>query len=250
MSNYMTENEKNELRSKIFYAAAKMFLERGYCNTTTRSLADYAGVNVSTMNRQFGSKENILCELIYYVMRGQFRIARELTEKVTEDMILYYAVETSLQLYMAESDEAVRELYLTAYSLPHASEIIHRAVSKLLLPKAFSIYLPGLSSEEFYQMEIASGGIIRGYIGIPCTPIFPMERKVERFLDAVLRVYHVPEEKIRQAVDFVNQYDLETIAKRTIASLLQALENHDIRPDKSFSADQGDLQIIPKEEII
>ncbi len=250
MSNYLTEQERNALRSKVLYGAAKLFLEKGYSNTTTRGLAEYSGVNVSAMNRQFGSKENILCELIHYVMNGQFHIARELTEKATEDKLLYYAIETALQLHMAESHEAVRELYLTAYSLPHASELIHRAVSNLLLPKVFSAYLPEMSPEDFYQLEIASGGVIRGYIAVPCTAAFPIEQKVAHFLDAALRIYHVPEERIREAIDFVKQYDLGSIAKQTIASMLQELEKWDTHFTESFPADQGDLQTISKEETI
>lgn len=250
MSNYLSEEEKNAIRSKVLYAAARLFLERGYSNTTTRGLADYAGVNVSTINRQFGSKETILCELIRYVMNGQFRTARELAETATDDMVLYYALETALQLHMAECGESIRELYITAYSLPHTSELIHRAVAESLLPKVFSAYLPGMSPENFYQLEIASGGIIRGYISLPCSDAFPIEQKVAYFLDAALRVYHVPEEEIREALDFVKQYDLKTIAKQTIASMLQALENRDFHSAKSFSADQGDLQTILEEETI
>ena len=241
MANYLSEEEKNALRSKVFYAAAKMFLEHGYSNTTTRGLADSAGVNVSAMNRHFGSKENILCELIRYVMIGQFRVAREHTEPKTEDMVLYYAFETALQLYMAESQESVRELYLTAYSLPRASELLHRAVAESLLPKVFSPYLPGWSTEDFYQMEIASGGIIRGYISVPCTPDFTVEQKVEHFLDAALRIYHVPDEKIREAIAFVKQYDLKAIAEHTVESLLQTLEKRDALSGKSFAAEQEHL---------
>lgn len=202
------------------------------------------------MNRQFGSKENILCELIRFVMDGQFLKARELTAHTTEDEVLFYALETALQLYMAESDEAVRELYLTVYTLPHTSELIHRAVAELLLPKVFSAYLPGLSLEEFYELEIASGGIIRGYISVPCSSVFPMEQKVAHFVDAALRVYHVPEEKIREALDFVKQFDLETIAKNTIASMLQTLETWNGQGIPVNPTDQTDPKNTQKEETI
>ena len=250
MSNFLSEDEKNAVRSKVFYAAAKLFLERGYSNTTTRGLAEYAGVNVSAMNRHFGSKENILCELIRYVMKGQFRTARELVKDATEDEVLYYAVETALQLYMAESEEAVRELYVTVYSLPRASQLIYREVSEILLPKVFSAYLSEASAEAFYRMEIASGGIIRGYLSLPCGPEFPVEQKVARFLDAALRVYHVPEEKIREAIDFVSRYDFKTIAKQTVASMMEALEKRYDQFKSAHPAGQGDLLTIPKEESI
>ena len=77
-----------------------------------------------------------------------------------------------------------------------------------------------------------------------------MEEKVAHFLDAALRVYHVPEEKIREAVDFVGRFDLKTLAKQTIASLLETLEKQHAQFVSAHPAGQGDLLTIPKEESI
>lgn len=248
MSNILSQEERRMLQSKVYHAAAKMFLERGYSHTTTRALAEEACVNVSAMNREFGSKENILCGLVQYVLDGQMNTARKLIQGKTEDMVLFYAVETALQLSMAEISEAVRDLYLTAYSLAHSSELIHKAVASYLLPKVFGAHLPGSDPELFYELEIASGGVIRGYIGVPCSPEFTLEQKIERFLDAALRIYHVPEEKIREAIRFVKQFDLEPIARDTIDSMMHALEDQD-RPERgTFAISHGNH--LPKEENI
>lgn len=247
MANYLSKQERMTLRLKVLHAAAKMCLEQGYSHTTTRALAECAGVNVSAMNREFGSKENIFCGLVRFVLDGQFSAAWKLIEGKTEDMVLFYAVETTLQLYMAESSEAARDLYLMAYSLPYASELIHKAVSGSLLPKAFGKYLPGSDQETFNQLEIASGGVIRGYIGVPCSPEFTIEQKAECFLDAALRIYHVPEDKIREAIGFVKQFDLEAIAQSTIDSMLRSLEDPDYPLCvQMFHMDQADPQHMPQ----
>ena len=242
MSNCLSNQERMLLQSKVFHAAAKMFLERGYSHTTTRALAECAGVNVSAMNREFGSKENILCGLVQYVLDGQLNAARKLIQGKTEDMVIFYSVETALQLNMAESSEAVRDLYLTAYSMARSSELIHKAVAEALLPKIFGTYLPEFDPALFYQLEIASGGIMRGYIGVPCSPDFTIEQKTERFLDAALRVYRVPEDRIREAIGFVKQFELGSVARHTIDSMMRALED----------PDQPEIQLIsnhtPKEE--
>ena len=256
MSNYLSDEARLEIRSKVFRSAAKLFLERGYSSTTTRGLAEASGVNVSTMNREFGSKENILCGLVRYVMAGQFSAARKLIAGKTEDPVLFYAVETALQLYMSECGEGIRNLYLTAYSLPRSVEVIHTAVSETLLPMTFGDYLPEIAPEEFYLYEIASGGIIRGYIGIPSSPEFTPEQKVEHFLDASLRVYHIPEDKIREAIGFVKQLDMQTAAKENIAELLRALEDPNHPDLMMLFADQTNPQHLsgknhsPKEETI
>lgn len=248
VSNYLSKEEKLVIQTKVCQAAAKMFLERGYSHTTTRALAEAAGVNVSAMNREFGSKENILCTLVQYVLNGQYRTAWELIRGKTEDMVIFYAVETALQLHMAESSEAVRDLYLTAYSLAHSSELIHRAVSNELLPKTFAAYLPEPDPRMYYELEIASGSIIRGYIGVPCSPEFTVQQKIARFLDVSLRIYRVPEEKIRECIEFVTQFDLETIARDTIESMMRELEDPEQLELRLFAMPH--VNQLPKEERI
>lgn len=248
MSNYLSEQEKRALQSKVFHAAAKLFLEKGYSRSTTRQIAKCAGVNVSAMNRHFGSKENILCGLVRFVLSGQMQTARKIIGEKSDDMLLFYAVETALQLYMAESGESIRELYLAAYSQPHSSAMIYEAVSEVLLPKVFAEYIPGKRKEDFYRLEIASGGVIRGYIAVPCSPGFTIEQKTAQFLEASLRIYHVPEDKIQEAIGFVKQFDLQTIARNTIVSMLHSLED----PAAGVFAKQQIIQEndTPKEETV
>lgn len=224
MSNYLPEAERAAIRPKVLHAAARMFLEEGYAHSTTREIARRAGVNVSNMNRYFGAKENILCELVDYVLEGQMLTANTLLAGRTEDPVLFYAAETTLQLYMAEHSEAVRELYSVAYSMPHSSERIHWAVTELLVSKIFRESYPDYTREDFYELEIASGGIIRGFMMEPCSEEFPMEHKVQRFLETSLRVYRVPEEKIREAIAFVGQFDFPAVAAQAISGMLAHLE--------------------------
>jgi len=212
-----------KVREKTLYAAAELFLEKGYTETTTRGLAQKAGIDVSSMNRAFGCKENILCELVAYVLQGQFDAITALLKGVTDDRILFYAAETTMQLYMAESDESIRNLYLAAYSMPHSIDIIHRIITEKL-EKIFKSHLPHLQTRDFYELEIASGGVMRSFMARPCDMYFTMERKVNRFLETTFRIYQVPDEKIREAIDFVQRFDFLQIAKSTINHMLKYLK--------------------------
>ena len=223
MANYRTEKEKREFRRRVLFSAAKLFLEQGYTQTTIREIAKYAEVNVSTMNQFFGSKENILADLVKHVLEGQFAATAELLKGKTEDKVLFYAAETSLQLHMAESGEHVRDLYAAAYSMPKTSEMIQHTITGKL-EEIFKESLPHLETKDFYELEIASGGIMRGFLTIPCDMYFTMKRKVARFLETTLKIYDVPEEKIKEAIDFVSDFDFETIAKETINNMLAFLE--------------------------
>lgn len=218
--NGMTAGE--QIRGKTLHAATKLFLEKGYSNATTREIAKHAGINVSAMNRAFGSKENILCELVNYVLEGQFETADRMVSGITMDPILYYAAETTLQLYMAESNENIRDLYAAAYSLPKTSEIIQHTITGKL-ERIFREHLPQLETKDFYELEIASGGIMRGFMARPCDMYFTMERKIACFLRATLLIYEVPKEKIQEAIAFVSQFDYPTIAAQTVQSMIGSL---------------------------
>lgn len=216
----------DEFRYKVLLAAARLFLEKGYSQSTTRGIAEAAGVNVNTMNQFFGVKENILCELVKYVLESQFNAAKEMIAGKTEDKILYYATETILQLYLAESSEHIRELYAAAYSLPATSHYIQHTITEKL-EVIFKEQLPNLETKEFYKLEIATGGIMRGFMTIPCDMWFTMDQKVEAFLQTTLKIYDVPKEKIDEAIRFVKQFDYPVLVQSTIHSMLERLEKRE-----------------------
>lgn len=217
---------KDDLRSKVLHTAARLFLEQGYTATTVRGIADASEVNVSAMVRALGSKENILCELVEYVLEGQFAATQQFLKGVTDDPVLFYAAETTLQLHMAESSEQVRDLYAAAYSLPESSALIMQNITGKL-QRLFAAYQPGLEAKDFYEFEIATGGIMRGFMTVPCDLYFTMERKVRRFIECTFRIFKVPEEKAEEAIAFVAQFDFRRLAQQVVEQLLDRLENEE-----------------------
>lgn len=215
--------QMGKVREKTLFAAAELFLEKGYTKTTTRGIAQKAGIDVSSMNRAFGCKENILCELVSYVLNGQFETISVILKGVTDDRILFYATETTMQLYMAESDESIRNLYLAAYSMPHSIDIIHQTITEKL-EWIFKAHLPHLITRDFYELEIASGGIMRSFMARPCDMYFTIDRKVKRFLETSFRIYQVPDAKIQEAIEFVQQFDFPAIVNSTVERMLHYLK--------------------------
>ena len=211
-------------KSKLLHIAAKMFLEQGYYKTTLRELADEAGVAYSSLVNIFGSKEGMLSELVAYVLECQFDATEKLLSGITDDKILFYAAETTLQLYMAESHEHIREMYSVSYSLSETSKIIYDTITHKL-EKIFAEHLPELETKDFYCLEIASGGIMRSFMTVPCDMFFTMDMKVRVFLESTFRVYCVPEDKIAEAISFVKGFDFSLIAEKVIENMLGYLES-------------------------
>ncbi len=218
------ETKKHELhKERILYIAAKSFLEVGYGASTYRGIAAAAGTTYGSIQYLWPNKEDLLSELVKYVLDGQFDAAARFLDGKTDDKLLFYAVETTMQLYMAESSESVRSLYAAAYSMPKSAAVIQSAITEKL-EDIFESYLPSLNPRDFYMLEIASGGIVRSFMTVPCNTWFTMDMKVKAFLEATLRVYQIPQQKIDEVVAFVQQFDFVELAKQTIDSLYRYLE--------------------------
>lgn len=221
-----TPEELAEAQRLVLHTTAISFLESGYEQTTLRKVCAKSGLDLNAVIRAYGCKENILLELVKHVLKNQFEEAKRLIDGKTDDPIFFYATETTLQLYMAESHEHIRELYAAAYSLPNTTDYIQHTITGKL-EAIFKKHLPNLETKDFYELEIASGGIMRNFMLVPCDMYFTMDRKVKRFLETTFRVYQVPDEKISETITFVSQFDFASLAKNIIDKMLNDLKKQE-----------------------
>ena len=112
-------------QQKVLRAAVALFLEKGYTRTTTGEIAKAAGIGQSSFFHVFPSKEALLLELVKRMFSGQFALAGQHSGE--QDPVLLYAVETALQLHIAELTEPLRELYVMAYPLPSIAAYLQKA---------------------------------------------------------------------------------------------------------------------------
>ena len=218
------KREKKDTKSLVLHAASKLFIERGYHNTRIKDIANEAGVSYNEVFRILQDKETILCELVGLVLECQFETSKELLKDITDDKLLFYAFETVLQLHIAESKEHIREIYSVSYSLMNSSKVIYKTITSKLMD-VFKDHLPHLEEKDFYELEIASAGIMRGYLSIPCDMYFTMKRKVRKFLETTFKIYDVSKEKIEDAIEFVSKFDFNEISLNVINNLFKYLES-------------------------
>ena len=164
------------------------------------------------------TKENILTELIGHVLSKQKLDAIEIVGDITDDRLLLYATEKVLQLHLAESSEQMRELYTMVYSIPKAWDIIKQS-NAIRLKNVFGESHPELALSDFYELEIAAGGIVRGYLSTPCDMYFTMDHKVSRLITSIFKVFDVSEEEISKTLEFISQFDFDELAQDTLNSL-------------------------------
>ena len=208
-------------KKRILTVCVKLFLEKGYKKTTMAEIVEKANVSYSSFQIIFRAKDGVLTELVAFMFSNQFAMARGAAGEHLPPVYVY-AVETAIQMTLTELNENLREIYIEAYTQKEASEYIFRETAKELYG-IFSSYLPELTPRDFYDMEIGSASIMRGYMAHPCDEELTLEKKLRLFLTMTLRAYNVPQEELEQAICFVEGLDIRAISERVMQELFKAL---------------------------
>ena len=208
-------------KKRILTVCVRLFLEKGYRKATLAEIIDKAEVSYSTFQNIFHAKDGVLTELVAFMFSNQFAMARSATGAKLPPVYIY-AVETAIQMTLTELNENLREIYIEAYTQKEASEYIFRETAKELY-RIFGAYLPELTERDFYEMEIGSASIMRGYMAHPCDASLTLEKKLRLFLSMSLRAYNVPQEELEQVIGFVEGLDIRTISEQVMQTLFQAL---------------------------
>ena len=208
-------------KKRILTACVRLFLEKGYKGTTVAEILREADVSASTFQNIFHAKDGVLVELVEFMFGSQFRMARQMAGQELPPVYVY-AAETAIQMTLTELNENLREIYLEAYTQPEAAEFIHQNTSSELY-RIFSPYLPGYTESDFYELEIGSAGIMRGYMARKCDKYFTLERKLRRFLVMSLSAYKVPEAEQERVLAFVAGLDVRKRAEQVMHQLFAAL---------------------------
>ena len=228
-----------QTKKRILQACVRLFLENGYRQTTMQQILKEAQVSSSSFQNLFRSKDGVLLELVEFMFENQFRMARTVTGAELPPVYVY-AVETALQIALTELNENLREIYLEVYTQQRPLAYIQQATAGELY-QIFGPYQPGLTAQDFYELEFGSAGLMRGYMANPCTAEFTLERKLNKFVMLALRGYRVPEEEVQQVLAFLAGLDIRGIAGKVMEELFRRLAMHyEFSPDGLLPRDKSE----------
>lgn len=210
------------MKRKILSASAKIFLEKGYAGTSSKMVSDLVGVSNGSPFFHYGNKEGVLLEMVKWMFAGQFRTAEQLLGDVSDPLMLY-GMETSLQMHIAELSEPLRELYVTAYTLPLTSAYINEGMVEKL-SAIFSDFLPGAERKDWFACELATAGIMRSYTTVPCTADYPMAEKLRNYLSCCYKIFDVPKERYEPVIERVARIDLTETARSIIDETVREVD--------------------------
>ena len=147
-----SSSQKSEnTRARIMEAASQLFIEKGYAGTTTRSIAERAGVNEVTLFRHFGSKDKLAKAIMDQF--GGLAIAEDLEGYLSgdyhRDLTLIGGV---LMNVMNERADSMRMAICEAGNFPGFREVVAenpRQLQKMLA--------------RYFQRQMRAGQIETGH---------------------------------------------------------------------------------------
>lgn len=208
-------------RRRILSTCVRLFIEKGYREATMAEIIREADVSASTFQNIFRNKSGVLFSLTEFMFQNQFGLAHSIVGDDPSPALLY-AVETSLQIALADISEHLREVYLEAYTCPETVEYINRNLSAQMFKMFQEIDLEA-SPQAYYELSIGTAGIMRSYMSVSSSPLFSLEQKVFRFLQMSLRAWNIPQQEAARCIEFVQALDIRTLATQALDRLIHAL---------------------------
>lgn len=226
-----------QTRAQVLRYAVELFLEQGYQETTLDQIAERIDRTKGAVLRAYPDKESILYALVTHMFRVQFSTARSLLGEKA-DPLLVYCVETAMQLHICELGEPLRDLYTSAYTLPTTSDFIYRSTAQELR-LIFGKYLPDAAQSDFYELDLVSGGVMRGLMARKCDMYFTIEKKITLFLQCALKIYDVPAQERETVIPQVLAMDLAAMARSTVENTVRlAQAGFDMETLRASAADE------------
>jgi len=191
MKNSKPSPESDQTKTRIMDAAAELFSERGYAGSTTRAIAELAGVNEVTLFRHFGTKQNLAKSIMDQF--GGLAISENLEESLSGDYQHDLTLIGQIMLkVMTERNHAMRMAICEAGQFPEFQEVVRQNPRQLR--QMLARYLKGqmkrgnirqghpeVLAQAFLGMFF-SYTVLKGFLGDSLQPEVGSEEIVSQFV--------------------------------------------------------------------
>lgn len=206
--------KESPTRLAIIQVATELFFEKGFSETTAANVCRKADIGTGNLTFYFPTKEHILDVLIKMMCDYQWKMIEEATDE-GKSSLLAYCLELATMAAISEENAQMHDCYVSAYSHPMTLESI-RANDLEKVKQVFGQFCPDWTEEQFIEAEAIVSGI--EYATLMTTKhSASLPVRIEGVLDAIMRLFNVPEELRKTKVKKVLAMDYCAIGQRVLA---------------------------------
>ena len=179
----------NTTKNEIIQVATKMFLEKGYSNTSIKAIGDELGISSGHVMFYFPTKEHLLEVLVEMMCEYQWQIFRENAAEGNTSL-LCVCLELLVMAVIGEENMHLRDLYTAAYTNPLPLAYIRKNDAERA-KMVYQEYCKDWNEEQFTEAEILASGIEYAiYTAEPGRG--SMEVRIRGALNSIMMIYNVP----------------------------------------------------------
>ena len=218
----MACRERFQTKLEIIKLASEMFLTQGYTVASTKKMAAELDISVGNLAYHFPTKEHLLAELTTRLCDYHLIVMEaEIDEGRTS--LLSYLLELTSMMAICEENEIAKDLYTSVYKHPMSLKLIRQSDTEKV-KHVFAEYCPDWTDEDFALTENAVSGLEYASLMRENAEDVPLDRRVEKTLNVVMKAYNVPEEIREQKLRKVLSLDYRRIGRQLIAGFTEYVE--------------------------
>ena len=215
----------NAIKMAMVRVANRMFLERGFSNTSVKAIADELGISTGHITFYYPTKEHLLAILVEKLCEFQWQMMNYVVDE-GKTSLMAICLELVAMAAICEENEIAKDFYLSSYTNPMCLEIIRKSDTHRA-KEVFGEYCTGWNEEDFAEAETLVSGI--EYATLMTTPASAsLEVRIAGALNQIMTLYNVPEEVRKMKIDKVLAMDYERIGRRIFTEFTEYIdsENH------------------------
>ena len=198
----------------VLQLASRRFIENGYTKTDKLAVAKELGISTGNVNFHYPTKEHLFVAFVEELCDFQWRLI-DLFEHEDKSPLLALCIEFATMCAAAEENEAIRDIYLSAYRSPLSLAVIRENDTKKTR-QIFSEFNPDWTDEQFEIMENLYSGIEYGVFSALGNTGQSLDLIVATGIDSILRLYNVPEDLRNQKIEKIIAMDYRSLGRKIL----------------------------------
>ena len=210
--------KRNTTRLEVVRVATRLFLERGYSQTTIRAIAQELGMSPGHLMFYFPTKDHLLAVLVDMLGDFQWKLMKRVTDEgATQLMAICFEMTTMASA--CEESEIARDFYLSSYTSAITLDMI-RKNDTARAREVFADFCPNWSETQFHEAETLVSGI--EYATFMTTEMSaPLDVRISGALNTIMMIYNVPEEIRKDKIKKALSLDYRGMGKQILAEFIK-----------------------------
>ena len=216
----------NAIKMAMVRVANRMFLDRGFSNTSVKAIAQELGISTGHITFYYPTKEHLLAILVEKLCDFQWQMMNQTVDE-GKTSLMAICLELVAMAAICEENEIAKDFYLSSYTNPMCLEIIRKSDTRRA-KEVFGEYCTGWNEEDFAEAETLVSGI--EYATLKTTPASAsLEVRIAGALNQIMTLYNVPADVRKMKIDKVLAMDYGNIGRRIFTEFTEYIDSENSR---------------------